>query len=87
MYAQTTPSMRLSNLGRKLVEQGLISEEQAIEAQAKAAEKGRTFTSHLVRDKLIDAGLDGVTLNMPANGHVEGRVELLGQTLAPLITG
>jgi len=55
MYAQTTPSMRLSNLGRKLVEQGLISEEQAIEAQAKAAEKGRTFTSHLVRDKLIDA--------------------------------
>jgi type IV pilus assembly protein PilB len=55
MYAQTTPTMRLSNLGRKLVEQGLISEEQAIEAQAKAAEKGRTFTSHLVRDKLIDA--------------------------------
>lgn len=31
-------------------------------------------------------GLDGFTINMPANGHVEGRVELLGQTLAPLIS-
>ncbi len=30
-------------------------------------------------------GIDGFTVNMPANGHVEGRVELLGQTLAPLI--
>jgi len=32
-------------------------------------------------------GLDGFTVNMPANGHVEGRVELLGKTLAPLVTG
>lgn len=30
-------------------------------------------------------GLDGFTVNMIANGHVEGRVELLGQTLAPLL--
>jgi len=30
-------------------------------------------------------GIDGFTINMPANGHVEGRVELLGETLAPLI--
>jgi len=55
MYAQSTPSVRLSTLGRKLVEAGLMAEEQAIEAMAKAAEKGRTFTSHLVREKLIDA--------------------------------
>jgi len=55
MYAQSTPSIRLSNLGRKLVENGLMTEEQAMEAIAKAAEKGRTFTSHLVREKLIDA--------------------------------
>jgi alkanesulfonate monooxygenase SsuD/methylene tetrahydromethanopterin reductase-like flavin-dependent oxidoreductase (luciferase family) len=32
-------------------------------------------------------GIDGFTVNMPANGHVEGRVELLGKTLAPLVTG
>jgi len=56
MYAQTTPSsMRLSNIGRKLVENGLISEEQALDAMATAVKKGRTFTSHLVREKLVDA--------------------------------
>jgi alkanesulfonate monooxygenase SsuD/methylene tetrahydromethanopterin reductase-like flavin-dependent oxidoreductase (luciferase family) len=31
-------------------------------------------------------GLDGFTINMIPNGFVEGRVELLGQTLAPLLT-
>jgi F420-dependent oxidoreductase-like protein len=34
---------------------------------------------------LLRPGVDGFTVNMPANGHVEGRVELLGTTLAPLI--
>jgi len=33
----------------------------------------------------LQPGIDGFTVNMPANGHVEGRVELLGQTLSPLI--
>lgn len=30
-------------------------------------------------------GVDGFTVNMPANGHVPERVGLLGETLAPLI--
>ncbi|CAN5452186.1 LLM class F420-dependent oxidoreductase [soil metagenome] len=34
----------------------------------------------------LTRGVDGFTVNMPANGHVEGRVALLGQTLSPLIT-
>ncbi len=55
MYAQSTPAIRLSSLARKLVENGLMSEEQAMSAMAKAGEKGRTFTSHLVREKIIDA--------------------------------
>ena len=38
-------------------------------------------------ERARSAGIDGFTVNLPANGHVEGRVELLGQTLAPLITG
>ena len=33
---------------------------------------------------LRDAGIDGIAVNAPANGHVEGRVALLGETLAPL---
>ncbi|WP_460827787.1 LLM class F420-dependent oxidoreductase [Nostocoides australiense] len=38
-------------------------------------------------DKILATGVDGVTVNMPANGHVPGRVALLGATLAPLIGG
>jgi alkanesulfonate monooxygenase SsuD/methylene tetrahydromethanopterin reductase-like flavin-dependent oxidoreductase (luciferase family) len=30
-------------------------------------------------------GIDGFTVNMPASAHIEGRVALLGETLAPLI--
>jgi F420-dependent oxidoreductase-like protein len=37
--------------------------------------------------RLRDTGIDGVTVNAPANGHVEGRVALLGQALVPLFTG
>ncbi len=37
--------------------------------------------------RILDTGVDGVTVNLPANGHLEGRVQLLGQTLAPLVPG
>ena len=35
--------------------------------------------------ELLATGIDGITVNAPANGHVPGRVELLGRTLAPLV--
>ena len=35
--------------------------------------------------ELLRPGVDGFTVNLPANGHVEGRVALLGETLAPLL--
>ncbi|WP_432560446.1 LLM class F420-dependent oxidoreductase [Granulicoccus sp. GXG6511] len=35
--------------------------------------------------KAIEHGVDGFTVNLPANGHIEGRVALLGETLAPLL--
>jgi F420-dependent oxidoreductase-like protein len=34
--------------------------------------------------RLRASGIDGVAINAPANGHLEGRVALLGATLAPL---
>lgn len=34
---------------------------------------------------LLDRGVDGVTVNLIANGHIEGRVAQLGQALSPLI--
>ncbi len=34
---------------------------------------------------LLTTGIDGFTVSAPANGHIEGRVELLGQTLAQVV--
>jgi F420-dependent oxidoreductase-like protein len=34
--------------------------------------------------QLQATGIDGITVNAPGNGHVEGRVALLGEALAPL---
>ncbi|MEJ7585189.1 MAG: LLM class F420-dependent oxidoreductase [Acidimicrobiales bacterium] len=42
-------------------------------------EIGEVFSSYLV------AGVDGFTVSAPANGHVEGRVALLGETLTRVI--
>lgn len=38
-------------------------------------------------ERILATGVDGVTVNLPANGHLEGRVALLGQTLAPIVNG
>ena len=54
MYTESTPAMRLPGMGQRLVEAGLITEDQVAEALAEASELGRTFTQHLVREKLID---------------------------------
>jgi len=51
---ESISAARLPATGKRLVEEGLLSEEQAIEALAEASELGRTFTSHLVRENLID---------------------------------
>lgn len=55
MPAQPATLMRLPSLGRKLVDAGLVTEEKALELANKANEKGRTFTSHIVREKALDA--------------------------------
>ncbi len=33
----------------------------------------------------LDAGLDGFSISLPANGHLPERVELLGETLSPVL--
>ncbi len=35
--------------------------------------------------RVLDAGIDGIIINMVSNGHVPGVVELAGKTLAPLV--
>jgi len=51
---ESLTSERLPGTGRRLIEEGLLSEGQATEALEKASELGLTFTSYLVREKLID---------------------------------
>lgn len=36
-------------------------------------------------DAVLEQGVDGVTVNLPTNGHLPGRVEMLGEALAPLV--
>jgi len=55
MSAQPAAMMRLPALGRKLVDAGLLEEDKALALMDEAAEKGRSFTSHLVREKAVDA--------------------------------
>jgi F420-dependent oxidoreductase-like protein len=42
-------------------------------------EIGEQFSNYLA------TGVDGLTLSAPANGHIEGRVHLLGETLAKVL--
>lgn len=35
---------------------------------------------------MLDLGVDGLTCNLPANGHDPDNVELLGETAAKLVT-
>ncbi len=55
MPAQPATVMRLPSLGRKLIDAGLVTEDKALEIASDAAKKGRTFTSHIVREKAVDA--------------------------------
>ena len=40
-----------------------------------------------VQRRVLDPGVDGIIINMVANGHVPGMVELAGRTLGPLVRG
>ena len=55
MPAQPVTVMRLPSLGRKLVDAGLVTEDKALEIANEATKKGRTFTSHVVREKAVEA--------------------------------
>ena len=58
--------------------------------QIAAARRGATLigTGDEIGERcaeLLATGIDGFTINLPANGHLEGRVTMLGEALAPLI--
>lgn len=44
-----------------------------------------TTVAERVQTEILDAGVDGVIVNAPLNGHVPGVVTALGEALAPLV--
>jgi type IV pilus assembly protein PilB len=50
-----TQSIRLSGLARRLITDGLLSEDEALSAQKNAKEANQPFASYLVRNKILDS--------------------------------
>lgn len=40
-----------------------------------------------LKERVLDQGVDGLVINMVANGHVPGMVAMAGEALAPLVRG
>jgi F420-dependent oxidoreductase-like protein len=38
-----------------------------------------------IKRKVLDAGIDGVIINMPVHGHIPGNISKVGEALAPLV--
>lgn len=55
MSAQPATKMNLPLLGRRLIDAGVITEAQALDIAEGANKLGRSFSSHIVRDKLVNA--------------------------------
>lgn len=71
-------------LGSRGIDVTSMSDEDAARARAAVAHGSPDEIAERFAG-LLATGIDGVTVNAPANGHWEGRVALLGETLRPLI--
>jgi alkanesulfonate monooxygenase SsuD/methylene tetrahydromethanopterin reductase-like flavin-dependent oxidoreductase (luciferase family) len=67
------------------------AEADAILAAIPEAQRGRAFVgtadsiAERIQAEILGAGVDGVVVNAPLNGHVPGVVTALGEALAPLV--
>ncbi|EME23726.1 LLM class F420-dependent oxidoreductase [Rhodococcus triatomae] len=65
----------------------------ALDEDARAAATDRQFVgtpddvAEQIQRRVLDPGVDGVVINLVANGHQPGIVELAGRTLGPLVSG
>ena len=71
-------------LGARGIDMSSLSEAEADQVRSLIVlgdpdEVGEIFSSRMIE------GVDGFTLNCPANGHIEGRVELLGEVLRKIV--
>lgn len=62
-----------------------------LDDDARAAATDRMFVgspdevAEQIQRRVLDVGVDGITINLVPNGHMPGVVELAGKTLAPLV--
>ena len=61
-----------------------LSEAEADQIRARIVLGDPDEVGEIFSSRKID-GIDGFTVNSPANGHIEGRVELLGQVLRKVV--
>jgi F420-dependent oxidoreductase-like protein len=63
----------------------------ALDPERRAALTARTFVgtpgevAARIKAEILDVGIDGIVVNLVANGHEPGAVELAGRTLRPLV--
>lgn len=46
-----------------------------------------TSIAEIVKTGGLDAGTDGITIQLPYNNHQPGTLTAIGETLRPLVTG
>ncbi len=61
-----------------------LSEAELDQIRARVVIGGPDEVGEIFANRKVD-GIDGFAINAPANGHIEGRVELLGQVLGKVV--
>lgn len=64
-----------------------LSDEERREATERHFVGNPDEVAQQLKERVLDPGIDGVIINLVANGHEPGIVELAGKTLAPLVNG
>jgi len=71
-------------LGSRGLDVGSMSDDDATSTRAMVPHGDPDEIGELFSERLT-TGIDGFTVSAPANGHIEGRVALLGQTLSRVL--
>lgn len=67
------------------VDLSVLSEAERAAATDRQFVGGPDEVAEQIKTRVLDAGIDGVIINLVANGHQPGIVELAGRTLGPLV--
>ena len=74
-------------LGVRGIDLDGLPDDQRDRALARFVVGGPDEVAQQIQTRILDAGIDGVIVNMVGNGHVPGAVALAGKTLGPLLHG